>query len=131
MALVSAIVNGAYEVLTVVDAAGVPDAAEASTAVRVLNQLCARLEANGLALGWKAVDSVTDTLPAPDEAHEALIYQLALRLNGRFGSPMSDDDKRLAERFLNDLRRDRAVEMPLKQESRLVGCGSYNVYTDA
>lgn len=131
MALVSAIVNGAYEVLKVVDAAAVPNASEAQAAIRALNAMCARWEASGLAVGWAAVSAVDDTLPAPDEAHEALTYQLALRLNGRFGSPMSDDDKGLAAKFLNELRRDRLVEMPLQPESRLCGSGSYNVYTDS
>lgn len=131
MALVSAIVNGAYEVLKVVDAAAVPNSSEEQTAVRVLNAMCARWEASGLALGWAPVSAPDDELPAPDEAHEALIYQLALRLNGRFGSPMSDDDKRLARNFYDDLLRDRAVEMPVKQKSRLCGVGRYNTYTDS
>lgn len=134
MSTVSQIVARALRLLNVLDAQEAPEASAAVNAIAALNAMCQRWEANGLALGWTRVTVGTDTMPSPDEAEEAIVYQLALRLNGEYGAPLSNDDKALAKQFLAELRRDRLVEMPLTLDSDAPmpwHGGRWNIYTDS
>jgi hypothetical protein len=102
-------------------------------AIVVLNRMIARWEASGLAMGWSPVSAPDDEMTSPDEAEEAIIYGLACRLPG-YAKP-SDFQLVIqqADAFLNDLRRDRAVEMPLTIVSDLPGpesSGRWNIIVD-
>lgn len=131
MALVSVIVNRALRLLSVLDVNSAPEAEDEQTAIAALNAMCTRWEANGLAMGWRNVSAPDDTLPAPDEAHEALAYNLALRLAPEYGKT-GDHIALDAREFLADFRRDALVSRPLVQCSDLPrGLNGYwNIYTD-
>jgi hypothetical protein len=130
--LVSEVVNRALRILGVQDAAASTEAIDSQTAIVALNALCGRWEANGLAMGWSAVSAPDDTLPAPDEAAEAITWNLAVRLAPEYGKGQRARELMPdAERFLAELRRDRLVEMPLVQCSDLPRThGHWNIYTD-
>lgn len=133
MALVSQIVNRSLRLLGVLDVAAAPAAVDSQTAISVLNALCSRWEANGLALGWANVSAPDDTLPAPEEAHEALAYNLAVKLAPEYGNVSNlQVIEQQARDSLAELRRDRLVEMPLSLSSDLPSGlrGYYDIYTD-
>lgn len=133
MTAVSVVINRALRICKIIDIHDATPAVWTANAITALNQLVNRWEANGLALGWSDVTAPDDTLPAPVEAEEPIVYQLALRLNGESAGQMSDDDKGHAKTLLAELRRDRLTEMPLKLASDLPCSergGWFNIYTD-
>lgn len=132
MALVSAIINRSLRLLNAIDAAASTPALASANAMTALNALVTRWEANGLALGWANVTSVDGVMPSPDEAEEAIVYNLAMRLVGEYPAPQSFPiTAEHAKQFLAELRRDRLIEMPVRQSGDLPGrFGSYNIKTD-
>lgn len=128
MATAGDIVSRALRLLTVLDPHEAAEAEDFETGAKALNAMCARWEANGIALGWAPITNPDDVLPAPEEAEEALAYNLALRLRPEYGVPLAADVVEIAREGLRLLRRDRAVENPLSWAT----CnGRYNVYTDS
>lgn len=131
---VSTIINRALRLLEVVDVGDPTQAADSTTAILALNQMCRRWEANGLAMGWADVAAVDDDLPAPPEAELAITFNLAVQLAAEY--PLSDNFQLVATQakdFLNELRRDRLTEMPLQLRSDLPAAyawGRWNIYTD-
>jgi len=114
MALVSTIINRSLRLLGAIDPAADTPALDSQTAIVALNSMCTRWEANGLAMGWANVDAVDDTMPSPDEAEEAIVYNLAVRLAPEYAIPAAMPGiADMARQFLSELRRDRIVEMPL------------------
>lgn len=109
MALVSDILRDALSHLRVADANEALDADHARDAMRALNMMVRRWEADGLSLGWTDVTSVDETLPAPAETEEALGYNLALRLRARFGVTLDPDVIELARQGLAALSADVAA----------------------
>jgi hypothetical protein len=73
---------------------------------RVLNRMMRRWEANGLALGWQDVTETTDVIPAPPEAEEAIIYNLAVKLRAVYGATLEEDVLSLARDGYKALLRD-------------------------
>jgi hypothetical protein len=133
MALVSSIVRGALLLLKAQDAASAVAAQDMEDGIACLNRMCRRWEASGLAMGWSDVSAPDDAMPSPDEAEETIIYNLACRLPG-YARP-SDFNLVLdqAQSFLNELRRDRLVEVPLRMISDLPVSergGHFNVISD-
>lgn len=96
MTKVATIVRDTLLVLRVIDAQSAPEAEDSRDAISMLNRMMANWEADGVALGWAPVTSVNDDLPAPPEAEEAIIYNLALRLRGPFRKTMPIEDITLA-----------------------------------
>lgn len=109
MALVSDILRDALSHLRVADANEALDAGDARDAMRALNMMVRRWEADGLSLGWTDVTSVDETLPAPAETEEALGYNLALRLRARYGVTLDPDVIELARQGLAALSADVAA----------------------
>lgn len=114
MATVLDMVGRALRVLRVVDVHDVPEAADVTTAIAALNAMMQRWEANGLALGWSRVTSPDDRLPIPEEAEEAVAYNLAVRLRSEYGIAVDPDVIALATEGLAALRRDRIVASPIE-----------------
>jgi hypothetical protein len=109
------IVTRALRLIQVIDPQQSVSSLDYETSQTALNAMLRRWEANGLAMGWQDVDSPSDALPVPPEAEEAIAYQLALRLAPEYGiSPMPAVVEGAAQ-FMNDILRDRAVEMPMRQ----------------
>ena len=131
MSLVSAILNRAHRVLAINDAANALEALDAQTAIEALNAMCTRWEANGMAIGWANVSAVGDTMPSVDEAEDAIVYNLAMRIATEYGVTPSREVAMQAAQGLTELRRDRLTEMPIKLTSDLPSSrGYWNIYTD-
>lgn len=120
MALVSQVVNRALRLLQVIDANQATPARDSQTAMEALNGMVTRWEANGLALGWSNVSAVDDTLPLPDEALEAVTFNLAVRLAAEYPLPQAMPGiADLAKSLLAELRRDRLTSAPITLASDL------------
>lgn len=130
MAQVQDIVRDALGHLRVIDANAPVKPIDMRDAIRALNLMVRRWEADGLALGWSDVSEPTDVLPLPPEAEEAVGYNLALRLRARYGVQIDPDIVALADAGLSALQRDRIVEMPLVLDP-LCAPRRYNTYTDS
>lgn len=130
MAQVQDIVRDALGHLRVIDANAPVKPIDMRDAIRALNLMVRRWEADGLALGWSDVAEPTDALPLPPEAEEAVGYNLALRLRVRYGVQIDPDLVALADAGLLALQRDRIVEMPLVLDPVFRG-RRYNTYTDS
>ncbi len=128
MATVTEIVGRSLRILRVIDPNQPIKPSDMATAIAALNAMLRRWEATGLALGWSPVSNPADTLPAPDEAHEAIAYNLALRLRPEYGSNLEPDVVQMAADFLNDLMRDQFVATPIEREDRFFG---YDTRTDS
>jgi len=73
------------------------------------------------------VNNPDDTLPAPEEAEEAIAYNLALKLRPEYGVAMDPDTLEFAKSGLDALRRDIKVASPMTFDR----CGTvYDIYTD-
>lgn len=129
MAQVQDIVRDALGHLRVIDANAPVKPIDMRDAIRALNLMVRRWEADGLALGWSDVSEPTDVLPLPPETEEAVGYNLALRLRARYGVQIDPDIVALASAGLSALQRDRIVEMPLVLDRAFAPCG-YNIRTD-
>lgn len=101
---VADVVKDALLLLRVIDKEDAPEDADARDAIRALNRMMRAWEVDGLPLGWSDVSTVQDDLPAPPEAEEAIVYNLALRLAGQFGRAVGADVVTLANDGLATLR---------------------------
>ncbi len=128
MATASDIVSRALRLLTVLDPHEAAEAEDFETGVMALNAMCVRWEANGIAIGWSSVANPADDLPSPPEADEALAYNLAVRLRPEYNVQIAPDVIAIAREGLILLRRDRAIENPLRWDR---SCGYYDIYTDS
>jgi len=133
MASVLSVLGRSLRLIGAVDVQETLHAEDSVTALSALNAMCRRWEANGLAIGWVTVD-LSDDMPSPDEAEEAIVYNLAVRLGPEYGLPSSFGViTTLAQQFLTDLRRDRLAEAPLTLCNDLPLAESYgrwNILTD-
>lgn len=106
MAQVQTIVNRALRLLGMLDANESPEAVDTQTAIEALNALMVRWEADGVSLGWSAVASGSDTLPAPPEAEMPIAYNLAVVLRPEYGVALAPDVIALARDGLSRLLAD-------------------------
>jgi hypothetical protein len=131
MAKVQQIIGRALRLLRTTDADEPIEAIDFSTGIDALNAMMRRWEANGMPLGWQPVDNPADTMPSPDEAEEAIVYNLATRLRSEYGGTLDGDVIQMANDSLAILRRDVLASGPLVAETGLPRrYGRYNAYTD-
>lgn len=81
-------------------------AEHARDALRALNLMVRRWEANGVSLGWNDVSTIDEEISAPPEAEEALGYNLAVRLRARFRVVLDPDIIALANSGYASLKAD-------------------------
>lgn len=108
------LVARSLRLIQVIDARQPVKASDMSTAIAALNGLVRRWEANTLALGWAPVENPSDDLPLPDEALDAVAYNLALRLAPEYGVSPMPAVVQTAQDTLADLLRDQAVATPIR-----------------
>lgn len=106
MSTVADIVRDALSHLRVQDPRQPVKPEHARDAIRALNLMMRRWEASGIALGWSDVVEMTDMMPVPAEAEEAIGYNLAVRLQSRLRSQLDDEGKKAARDGLVVLRAD-------------------------
>jgi len=134
MTQVSSIVRDALLHLRVQDAAEAVDAQAMQDAIRALNGMMQRWEADGVSVGWTDVSAPDDTLPAPAEAEEAISYNLAVRLRARYGVAIDPDVIQMATDGLAALRADVVANTfnRISYDDLPMGegwCGGYNFTT--
>jgi hypothetical protein len=103
MTAVAQIVRDALQILRVVDANEAPEAEDEQDAIRSLNLMMRALEADSLSLGWSDVSTGADEIPIPPENEEAVTYNLAKRLRGRYGVAMDEDSLEIARQGMASL----------------------------
>ncbi len=106
MAIAGDIVKAALRKLRVIDAAMSLDPVDFETGRDVLNRMLARWEANSVTTGWVPVAAPTDTANMPIEAEEAVIANLAIKLQSEYGAEVDPSTIQQASDGLDMLRRD-------------------------
>lgn len=124
------LVSRSLRVMSVIDRDETPEAKQAQDAIIALNGMMRRWEANGIPLGWSSVETGDEDIHAPDEALDAITYNLAVALRPEYGIELGADVYALATENLNALRRDVLVANPLNLKSRLNRVGRFNMITD-
>lgn len=127
---VSKIVSRALRLLRVIDPNESPEAEQMVGAIEALNGMMRRWEANGLSLGWSDVSGPSDEVPAPDEAIDAMVFNLATKLRPEYGVALEQDVYVMADQGLAALRRDVYTSNAHHLKSRLPRHGRYNIRTD-
>ena len=107
--------------LRVLDANEAPEAEDAQTALEALNQMMRRWEADGVSLGWNTIAAVTDELPIPEEAEEAVTFNLAVKLRPEYGVALDPDVFRTARTGLDVLYRDVITSSPIVHDDEGYG----------
>lgn len=130
MAKVQEIVARALRLIQVADARQPVKAVDMATGISALNSMCARWEANGLAIGWRPVGNPSEEMPCPLEAEEAIAFNLALTLAPEYGTDPPAVVVGGAARGLSDLRVDVKAASPLSPDRGVLPRG-YDTRSDA
>lgn len=85
------------------------------TAIRFLNRLCERIEADGISLGWTPVENPSDTVPLPSEVELGVMYLLAVILAPHWQVSVPQEVLLGGRRFEEAMLRDQAVATPIRQ----------------
>lgn len=136
MTLVSSVVTAALRKIRVVDATTIPEPQQMTQGIDAMNRMVMRWQASGTELGYLPASMPDETLPAPIEAENAIIYNLALELGMEYGKAPTSDVVNYARAYLGEIVRDQFVSTPLRANrsgapmpSSTWGSG-YDVYTD-
>lgn len=103
---VEELVARALRLIKVLDPNEAIEASDYETARFALNAMMARIEADGISVGWQDVDNPADELPLPPEAVEAIAYNLAIALADEYGQSITPSIATKAEQGLSSLYRD-------------------------
>lgn len=114
MTATSSLVARSLRLIQVIDVVQPVKPQDMTTGIEALNSMMRRWEANGIAMGWQPVVNPSDVLPFPEEAEEAVAYNLAVRLAPEYGTDIAPAVIGGAISFLDDLRRDQAVATPIR-----------------
>jgi hypothetical protein len=129
MAQVLDILQDALQYLGVQDPDSALSPEDEKSGIRQLNMMMRRWEADGLSMGWVDATEGADVLTAPAECEEAIGYNLALRLQARYGiSPARlEYVASKAREGYNTLLRDQEVATPLVARTDLPTPESWNI----
>ena len=108
------IVTRALRLIQVIDPLQSVKSADMETAIVALNGMMARIEADGIALGWSPVANPSDDLPLPVEAEQAIAYNLAVTVAPEYGVTPLPAVQGMAITGMADLMRDVAVATPIR-----------------
>jgi hypothetical protein len=114
VATVGKIVSRALRLIGVLDPNEPLEAEDAETGIEALNAMVRRWEANGQALGWSDVSNPSEEMPSPPELDECIAFNLAVTVAPEYDASVSPMVAMRAAESMNDLRRDREVEMPIE-----------------
>lgn len=108
------LVTRALRLIQVIDPLQSVKSADMETAIVALNGMMARIEADGVALGWSPVANPSDDLPLPVEAEQAIAYNLAVTVAPEYGVTPLPAVQGMAITGMADLMRDVAVATPIR-----------------
>jgi hypothetical protein len=128
----SQIIADALVALNVIRAGQTPSAEDQAQCIRRMNQMMAMWEADGRALGYVPVGTVTTTLTVPDGAVLGIWTSLAINVAPLFGANVSPELIALNERGLAVIDKLCAKEVLMELD---VPCpadwgGGYNIESD-
>jgi len=106
MATVETLLKRSLRLINVQDSGEAINSSDAEDAIVALNNMMARWEEDGVAVGWAAVSNVGDTVPAPNSAHEAIAANLAVRIAPEYERVPSVAVGKMAVDGYADLQRD-------------------------
>lgn len=131
MATVDEVYRRALRLIKVLDVGESPSGPAVDVALPILNQMMARWEEDGIAVGWVAVSSTGTTISAPDSALQAIAYNYAVMLAPEYDVEPSALVLGMAASELAALQRD-SIKHSLEPSdmSHLPGQGStFNINT--
>ena len=67
----------------------------AQTAIRHLNRMMYRFDAEGISLGFNVIENLGDTVTVPIGALDGMVYNLAIAMAPHFDDPISLDIAKL------------------------------------
>lgn len=114
MTTVAKIVSRSLRLIQVIDAVQPVKPKDMETAIEALNAMMARLEADGIALGWSSVANPSEAIPIPEEAESSVSFMLAKWLAAEYGVQPSALVMEGATQGENALIRDQAVATPIR-----------------
>lgn len=103
---VEELVARSLRLIKVLDPNEAIEASDFETARFALNTMMARIEADGISVGWQDVVNPADELPLPPEAVEAIAYNLAIALADEYGQAITPSIATKAEQGLASVYRD-------------------------
>lgn len=106
MATVDEVYRRALRLIKVLDVGESPSGPAVDVALPILNQMMARWEEDGIAVGWVAVSNTGTTISAPDSALQAIAYNFAVMLAPEYDVEPSSLVVATAERERAALERD-------------------------
>ncbi len=131
MSTVHQILADALAELRIVDVAETMTGDMAESAIRALNRMMRRWEADGIALGWNDVALLSEDAPIPPEAEQAVIDNLAMMLRPQFTSTPDGGLVARAIALKEKLIADQTILAPLRQASPLrFASNRWNMYAD-
>lgn len=108
------VVSRALRLIQVIDQHQDVGAREMETAIVALNAMLRRWEADGISLGWVPVNNPVDVLSLPEEAEEAVAYNLAVKLASEYGVAASATVMEEANDGHHKIARDQMVATPIR-----------------
>lgn len=80
-----AMVTDAFRKANIIDQIQAPSAEQAVAGLRILNQMMADWQVDGIRLGWHVVSGLDDTLPIAAEDERGVLHNLAVEICGDYG----------------------------------------------
>lgn len=121
MSSVAEIVTRALRLVGVQDSDEAPSASSMQTGIEALNAMCARIEADGIPMGWAPVAGPADPMPTPPEMDEPLAYLLASLLADDFRVQLSERVQMRAEAGLGKIHADALLTEGARLDYNLPG----------
>jgi len=97
------IVDALQQILVQASEASI-EADEAQTAIRFMNRMMARLDADGIGLGYTVVSNLSDVITIPAAAMDGLIYNLAVALAPQYDAQVTPALAMMAKEGLETMR---------------------------
>lgn len=109
------------------------DAGDYESCIAAMNRMVMRWEAKGISVGWSPVFNPDDIIPAPIDAEDALIYNLAIMIAPEYGSSPSQLVTAMAMATMAELKSSLYVTRRLVVNTDMPSSGNgprWNMYTD-
>lgn len=107
----SSVITDALQQILVQASEASIEADEAQTAIRSLNRMMARWDADGISLGYTEVSNLADEITVPAGAIDGVIYNLAVSLAPQFDAAITPALAALASEGFKTIKRI-AVDIP-------------------
>lgn len=87
----STVITDALQELLIQASEAPIEADEAQTAIRYLNRMMARFDAQGISLGFTIIQNLGDYVTIPDGAYDGVVKNLAISLAKQYGATPTQD----------------------------------------